>query len=155
MEEQKYDSQKDTQAHIDRVKQIMDGICKILLDRASTHDQSKLKEPEKQYFDIYTPQLKKLKYGTDEYKESLKNLQVALEHHYEVNRHHPEHFENGINDMTLIDILELFADWKAATERTDDGNIYNSIKVNKKRFELSDQLEKIFENTAKRFGWKK
>ena len=76
-------------------------------------------------------------------------MKPALEHHYAVNRHHPEHFTNGVNDMTLIDVVEMFADWKAASERTQNGNLLKSIELNAERFHLSDQLKEIFINTAK------
>jgi len=44
-------------------------------------------------------------------------MKPALEHHYALYRHHPEHFQNGIDDMNLIDLVEMFADWKASSER--------------------------------------
>ena len=49
----------------------------------------------------------------------------------------------------------MFFDWKAATERHDNGNIFKSIEINKKRFEMSDQLCDIFTNTATRLGYDK
>ena len=64
------------------------------------------------------------------------------------NRHHPEHHKNGIDDMTLPDILEMFADWKASSERQNSGNILKSIEHNSGRFNINPQLVKIFENTA-------
>ena len=45
----------------------------------------------------------------------------AIDHHYANNRHHPEHWPNGINDMTLMDLIEMLADWKAATARNKNG----------------------------------
>lgn len=62
---------------------------------------------------------------------------------------------SGINGMDLFDILEMFFDWKAATERHNDGNIYKSLEYNKGRFNLSDQLFNIYWNTAVRLGYKK
>ena len=63
----------------------------------SKADNSKLESPEKELFDEYTPKLKDCTYGSDEYKEFLKGLKVALDHHYANNSHHPEHYENGVN----------------------------------------------------------
>ena len=57
--------------------------------------------------------------------------------------------------MTLFDVIEMFMDWKAATERMDTGDIYKSIEFNKGRFAMSDQLCKIFENTAIELTWEK
>ena len=62
--------------------------------------------------------------------------------------HHPECHKNGINDMNLLDLIEMFCDWKAASERHNDGNIRKSIEINGKRFNMSDQLVKIFENSV-------
>ena len=108
-------------------------------------------EPAKSEFDRLTPILKELTYGSVEYKASLSELQVALKHHYENNSHHPEHYENGVHGMDLFDLIELFIDWKAATERTKGGDIYKSIKINKDRFNISNQICDIFLNTADRY----
>ena len=53
-----------------------------------------------------------------------------------------------VNDMNLLDIVEMLCDWKAASERHNDGNIRKSIEINANRFGLSPQLVKILENTA-------
>ena len=74
---------------------------------------------------------------------------VAIKEHVENNSHHPEHYENGINDFDLFDLFEMFFDWKASSERHDDGNIYKSIEINKDRFSMTEQLCQIFKNTAK------
>jgi hypothetical protein len=153
MSEEKYDSRKDTLEHKRRVAQLMIEFVKIITLRGIDHDNSKLEQPEKEYFDIHTPKLKKLTYGSAEYNESLKELQIALNHHYQNNSHHPEYYKNGIDGMNLFDIIELFADWKAATERHEDGSIAKSLEINKDRFKMSDQLLNIFKNTAKELGW--
>ncbi len=64
----------------------------------------------------------------------------------------PEDFRPGINGMDLFDVLEMFFDWKAAGER-HNGNIYDSIEKNKDRFQMSDQLVSIFQNTAKKLNY--
>jgi hypothetical protein len=53
--------------------------------------------------------------------------------------------------MTLIDLVEMLADWRAAGERNKDGNIRKSIAVNSSRFKLSPQLRTILENTAREY----
>lgn len=146
---QLYDSTKDTLDHIEKVINKMKVFVDKLYYRAIKHDQSKLHSPEKELFDKMTPILKGLEYGSDEYKKSLEELKPALEHHYKNNRHHPEYHEKGIDGMDLLDIVEMFCDWMAATERTKDGDIVKSIEINKKRFGMSDQLTSIFMNTLK------
>ncbi len=144
-----YDSNADTLQHIKRVSKYLTEASIELINRANKHDDSKLESPEKELFDEFTPKLKDATYGSDEYKEFLNGLKVALDHHYLNNSHHPEHYSNGIDGMDLFDIIELFCDWKAATERTKDGNIYKSIEYNQNRFNMSQQLVNIFNNTAK------
>lgn len=153
MKKKNYDSQADTLLHIKRVNQLLTEGASELIRRANVHDNSKLKSPEKELFDEYTPMLKKATYGSDEYKGFLKGLKVALDHHYANNSHHPEHYKNGVNGFDLFDLMEMFFDWKAATERMDSGNIYKSIDLNRERFEISDQICDIFINTAKKLNY--
>lgn len=148
-----YDSRPDTQVHILRVRELLYIAQNKLEARGFAHDLSKLQSPEKEVFDAVTPKLKALTYGSEEYKASLVEMGVALKHHYAANSHHPEHWPNGVDDMTLLDVLEMLCDWKAATERHADGSIEKSLTHNKGRFTISDQLASILKNTAKEFGW--
>lgn len=143
-----YDSEKDTKEHIAMVKMIMDNIIHDLIQRSLTHDNSKLATPEKEIFDEYTPKLKTSTYGSEEYQLFLRGMKVALDHHYKNNRHHPQHFENGIGGMTLIDIVEMLCDWLAATKRHADGDIMRSIELNQNRFGYGDEFKQILINTA-------
>jgi hypothetical protein len=149
----KYDSRADTYQHMQEVQANIFEVIKRLTGRAICRDASKLEDPEKELFDKWTPMLKELEYGSEEYKAALEKLGPALQHHYAKNSHHPEHYPNGIDDMTIMDIVEMFCDWKAATQRMHDGNIRKSLEINKERFEMSEQLYKIFENTVKELGW--
>ena len=77
----------------------------------------------------------------------------ALEHHYTVNDHHPEHFHNGIHDMDLVQLMEMLADWKAATLRHADGSLRKSIFENATRFGYDDQMTNLLLRTADNMGW--
>ena len=148
-----YDSTKDTQEHIEKVRKNLKDVLIDIAARSYDHDKSKLEEPEKSIFDEYTPKLRDTTYGSDEYKAYLVKMGVALEHHYENNTHHPEHYPNGINGMCLLDVIEMLADWKAATERHADGDILKSLEINKERFGISDQLYEILKNTVREMMW--
>jgi hypothetical protein len=148
-----YDSRPDNLAHSQRVGELMIQIAKEVLDRSTCHDRSKTLPPEVEVFDEFTPKLKNTTYGSDEYRGYLRAMGEGLKHHYAVNRHHPEHFADGVNDMTLADLVEMLADWKAATERHDDGSLARSLEIQRERFGLSDQLVRILGNTAEWFGW--
>lgn len=142
-----YDSKQDTLKHKKIVKELMTEVINELKKRANNHDNSKLHSPEKPIFDEYTPKLTNTTYGSNEYKQYLKEMQVALNHHYAHNRHHPEYFENGVQGMTLIDICEMLCDWKAATLRHTDGDVFKSVEINQERFGYGDELKQIFINT--------
>ncbi len=146
---EKYDSRPDTFRHIQEVQKQLNLIVKNLIDRGEKHDQSKLISPEVEIFDEFTPKLKDSEYGSDEYKNFLKDMTVGLEHHYKENMHHPEHWKNGIKDMSLIDLIEMLSDWISAVKRHSTGNIYKSIEINQKRFGYSDELKQILVNTVK------
>ena len=143
-------AREETLRHIKKVNQYLIFAAKELLDRATRHDDSKLLSPEVEVFDEFTEKLHGLSYGSPEYTATLEKIKPALEHHYAKNSHHSEHYPNGIDGMDLFDLTELLFDWKAATERHDDGNLIKSLEINKKRYNISDQLYSILRNTVDR-----
>ena len=162
-----YDSKEDTMKHIKLFQQHLARIFLEIGKRHDGHDASKLESPEKEIFDRMTPLLRGLTYGSDEYKSTMATMQEALDHHYAHNRHHPEHFRGtevkqngktvevwsaGMKGMTLVDLVEMFCDWCAATERHEDGDIGKSINHNMDRFGFGETLAHIMVNTAQEYG---
>lgn len=141
----------ETQKHIRLVGKLLHMIAIELLRRADAHDQSKLERPEVELFTAYTAKLATCTYGSPEYEAFRKEMGSALAHHYANNDHHPEHFKNGVDDMNLVQLIEMFCDWKASSTRHNDGNIRKSIEINANRFGMSPQLVRILENTAALF----
>lgn len=149
-----YDSKPDTEEHILQVALRLRQVVLNLEKRAVHHDETKLESPEKEVFDAVTPKLKGLKYGSEEYKASLREMKPALDHHYAHNSHHPEHYPNGTNGMSLLDLVEMLCDWGAAHQRHDPpGNFNASFAVNIERFQITPQLEEILRNTVREMGW--
>jgi hypothetical protein len=150
-----YDSTQDTQEHIAKVQARIQECISRLTIRAAHHDESKLQEPEKSAYDnlMRFKETHSMTYGSPEYAEGLKILGPALEHHYQNNSHHPQHTPEGIAGMSLLDVLEMLCDWAAAAERYKDGDLGESLKTNRTRFAISDQLFSILENTVKELGW--
>lgn len=144
-------SKLDTQAHQEVVKMYINRLVAMLSDRALYHDATKLMSPELEVFAEYTPKLKNTVFGTEEYQKQLDEMQVALKHHYANNRHHPEHFPDGIRGMNLIDLLEMVADWKASSLRQNTGNALVDIQKNQERFGYSDDIAQILKNTIELF----
>lgn len=147
------DSSVDTLKHIKRVNELLLIMVAEFLTRAANHDNSKLGDFEKPYFDTCATKLKQVEFGSPEYYKSLEDLKPALDHHYKNNSHHPQHYENGIDGMNLFDVFEMLLDWKAAGERHPDkadgsSKILESIRINKDRFGISDQLAQILINTV-------
>ena len=157
MENKELFFENETRKHQQEVSKGLIWFASKLLERAGEHDKSKLENPERDIFIEYTPKLKRVTYGSDKYKEYLKEMKVALNHHYLNNKHHPEFNDlNGfsfqtlndpIRSMDLLDIVEMIFDWYAATKRHADGCIGKSIDNNEKRFGINSQLSQLFRNT--------
>jgi hypothetical protein len=148
-----YDSTGATLRHARRVAELMGQAIKELFDRSISHDESKTHPPEVAVFDEFTPKLRYSTYGDPTYQGFLDAMKPALAHHYAINRHHPEHFPDGVAGMTLVDLIEMLADWRASTERHADGSLDRSLEIQRKRFGISDDLMRILWNTADHFGW--
>lgn len=141
----------ETLKHVNEVRTNIWNIIKELDHRAAVHDASKFEEPERSVFAANTPKLAKTEYGTPAYEELLKEVKVAIDHHYSKNTHHPEHWPKGVDDMDLLDCVEMLCDWVAAVKRNKNGNVHKSIDYNEERFSMSPQLAQIFRNTVNRY----
>lgn len=147
------DSTADTEEHIRKVRARLSVVIHELRVRGEQHDASKLEEPEKLGYDQLSAQLSTLVYGSAEYRAALEAGKPTIAHHYAYNTHHPEHYPDGIAGMSLLDVVEMLADWKAASERTKQGSIAASLAHNKERFGIDAQLAAILENTVRELGW--
>lgn len=148
-----YDSRPETWEHIATVQGLLFDAITELMRRQAEHDRSKLESPEREVFDEFTPKLRESTYGSDEYWTFLQGMDEGLAHHYAHNRHHPEYHSSGIRGMNLMDVVEMLADWKAATLRHRDGDLHRSIAQNAARFGYGEELGHILLNTAEDLGW--
>lgn len=149
LESEKILNNFETLKHINEVRKIIFAFVEQLEQRAKVHDASKFESPEVEIYARHYRNLKTLEFGSPEYEQNKKAIEPALKNHYSKNRHHPQHWPKGVNDMSLIDILEMLADWIASTRRTKNGNIRMSLQENGTRYKLTGQLEKILENTIR------
>lgn len=143
----------ETRKHILSVCENINKYIHDLLNRGINHDASKLNYNQASVFDKCIGRLHNAEYNSEEYKQLLKELQPALIHHYKLNDHHPEHFDNGIQDMNMLQLLEMLADWKASCSRVKDGDIIKSIEINQNRFNYSDDIKSLLINTVKYMNW--
>lgn len=196
-----YDSSDATNEHIQHVQRLIGDVVSNLSARAYVHDLSKLESPEKEIFDEFTPKLRGITFGSDEYKACMAKMRPAIDHHNAVNSHHPEHYrwrcgvcdrrcteaewevapqgpndsgqrycpdccrhgmiyeaylkaetDKGLHGMSLLDLVEMLCDWKAATLRHADGDILRSIDILQERFGYSNELRRILLNTVAELG---
>lgn len=143
------DSSADTLDHIGKVGVNLSRAITDLALRAAKHDASKLLPPEKAVYDRVRPLLDAAEYGSPDYHAATAQLGDAFVHHCEVNRHHPEHFGGqGVNGMTLMDVLEMVCDWQAASQRRPGVDVRDGLEHNFEKYEIGGQLADIIENTV-------
>lgn len=164
---------QETLGHIHAVQDWIDKAVDNLEVRSQRHDRSKLEEPERSGFQSLAATLDRgtTKYGSEEYWEAMRQHQPTINLHFSRNDHHPEYWAvadpgdeiaepfydkelaaNGyaIRRMSLLSLLEMLCDWRAAGDRMKGGaDIIHSITVNQERFGFSDELRHILVNTAR------
>jgi hypothetical protein len=105
--------------------------------RAGEHDLSKLGVGQFTEFIKINRIAREHKYGSPEYKASIDT--DVIERHFRCNSHHPEHHENGVNDMGLADFIEMILDWKAAAEVYGKTTMEEGLVIQTERFELDER----------------
>lgn len=143
------EARAEIESHIRRVRGVLNRVRALIHARARDHDSSKLEEPE---FSIFasTPRIKpdSIEYGSAEYLARLRQMAPAIEHHYAVNRHHPEHFgELSVRGMNLVDVIEMLADWLVQDEDYGTTDAATWLDANQVRFGFGDELKAILMNT--------
>lgn len=136
--------------HISRVRRHIDTFIQLLIRRAENHDKSKLEEPELSWWKEMDKE-PRYPYGSEEYKQKIKRWDKVFKHHYKYNRHHPEHYEYGVCEMTLIDIVEMMCDWLGYKDTT---TVTEALKVcddQMARYNISEELRQIIFNTLLRY----
>ena len=143
-----------TEKHIARVQELLNYAATVLQNRGIVHDASKFDPIEMeplQDMQNLVDREGQAPYGSDEYKRRTALLGPMLAHHYAHNSHHPEHYPNGVNGFDLFDLMEMFFDWKAASERGEESAM--SLTAACAKYNINPQLEEIMRNTAVRLGF--
>jgi hypothetical protein len=127
----------------------------------SRHHPEHFYEFSPAYEEELKEELELLKYMLDFDKdEDMDKLNFIKSHFYKTTfRRMISRFEkllnestSRINNMNLLDIIEMTADWVSSVKRHVDGNIYTSIEKNQERFGYSDQIKNILINTVDIIG---
>lgn len=149
----KFDFLNDTILHVSEVQENLEIIASELRKRGFAHDRTKFQELEFDGFVSTREKFKKANYGSPEYQECIELTKPAVDHHYKNNRHHTGFHKEGINDMSLIDIIEMIADWKAAARRSPDKKLEDTLDYAIKKYKIEPQLAKILINTLTTLKW--
>lgn len=124
--------------HRERVKDLCFEFAEALKERGLSHDLSKeTDEIEAKGFSV----IESAPYGTQAYVENLEKIKESVFRHYENNRHHPEHFKDGIRGMNLLDLVEMVMDWKSF------GDAETHFLTQVKRFNIGEDLASIIKNS--------
>lgn len=140
---------------IDHIRKVQTYLMQLVIElhsRALLHDSSKLMPLELDGYAGLSDAVRGLKYGTEEYRAAFEPFKPIIQHHYEANDHHPEHFQGGISEMNLLQLVEMIADWKAASTRNSK-TLAETLDASFKRFGIDDQLAAIIRNTVASLEW--
>ena len=144
------DTEEYIKGHISRVRKHMNTFVQLLLKRAINHDRSKLEEPELSWWKEMDKE-PRYPYGSEEYKQKIKRWDKVFKHHYKYNRHHPEHYEYGISEMTLVDIVEMMCDWLGYKDTIAISEALKVCDEQMKRYDIPDDIRQIIFNTLLRY----
>lgn len=130
--------------HRDYVRLALTRIAHALEDRAIEHDASKMLDDEFAGFARINAIARVNKFGSPEYKESMKQERATIDLHFSRNSHHPERPKllglaaeerRGLADdatywaayyagrMTFLDVIEMVCDWWGARRGYDDSRM--------------------------------
>jgi len=128
-------------------------VCRAILKRAIVHDMTKYSKDEAPLYEALFFELLTVEYGSKEYDALQGKLRPAKLHHFMHNSHHPEHWADGISDMSPLDQIEMLCDWAAAVRGHKDGSFITSFVLNlDKRYPVPTNTRKVLETNAREIG---
>ena len=144
------DTEEYIKGHISRVRKHINTFVQLLLKRAINHDKSKLEEPEISWWKEMDKE-PRYPYGSEEYNQKIKRWDKVFKHHYKYNRHHPEHYEYGVSEMTLVDIVEMMCDWLGYKDTIAISEALKVCDEQMRRYNIPDGIRQIIFNTLLRY----
>jgi hypothetical protein len=126
-------------------RELFEGVdIDVFWDLIKEHDDSKFSEEE---FEPYAQKW----YGDG---KETREYELAWEHHYMNNEHHPEYWDG--EDMPYIYILEMICDWGSFSIASGDMNELSDFYYNKAKADpeknLSDATQEIIEDILERIN---
>jgi hypothetical protein len=139
--------------HKAAVETKMKKLSREIRERGSRHDNSKLSDMERPHLEQQPTTIKVQKVCetddscTEEYDNALTAFHVGMIQHYKNNDHHIEHFQKGVYDMNLVQLLEYVCDVVARAEESNLP-ISDMIKMTSTIHENDPVLYEILMNTV-------
>lgn len=132
------------------VHDTMSHMARELTVRSRQHDRTMLGTPEREKFEDSYKITQKLEpiYDPDTFDCRIGLANGAYMDHFTANDHHPEHFNYGIIDMDLFQLMEFVADIMAYADTTDT-ELSVLLKNMKDWYHMSDQVYNLIINTIK------
>jgi hypothetical protein len=112
-----------------KTRKLILKVARDLMERAIYHDESSLSEEE---------------------NEKKVGLIEMYQHHWHCNRHHPEHYSDGVSAMTLVDVIEMLCDWVIEGHEKTNGLVcYNELDKRMHEYGINRDgiLYSLIENT--------
>ena len=136
-------------AHIKAVRESLGYVIRDLQHEADTHDDSKFTKEELEYYAGYEQLPEGLEYGSEAYKQALKDLNVGVgtpgfNLHASRNDHHPEYYDCPEQGVTLammgfLPIIKMVCDWHGAMKAYGNKQDWlESVEYNINRFDFND-----------------
>lgn len=123
--------------HIMTVQGLLRRVARQLLNRADDHDLSKLGPDELGGMIEIDGIADRYGLNSPEYMVAL--LGKAIKLHQSRHTHHPEYHPNGVEDMSIFDLIEMVCDWKTANKLRGHPEWEKSVDMLVKRLSLSPE----------------
>ncbi|BBB14854.1 uncharacterized protein RVIR1_03330 [Candidatus Rickettsiella viridis] len=132
-----------------------------LIERAKSHDVSKLVHPEAEWY-VYINCKDKEEYGVCLDSVKKEGIDCAIQHHWGFNKHHPEYYfikkdgqletdksiiQERLKNMSDADLVEMVSDWFAMSQEFNTNPVQffnNNVGLDKRWPFPPDKKEKIF-----------
>lgn len=117
-----------------------------LEERALLHDLSKFSLDEFEGMVSLNSIARGQRLDSPGYKDTLRSEAIKL--HWSRNSHHPEYHKDGIKDMSLLDLIEMVIDWRAASETYKRTSFGESLQIQKERFKMTEEQYRLIQLIA-------
>ena len=127
----------------------LEAVSRKLTERGLHHDMSKFSDDEFAGFARINRIAREHPYGSEEYKQSMKDEGEVIGLHYSRNSHHPEYHED-LSAMGFFDIVEMVCDWWSARHTYGKSQPWDkTLEIQKEGFAFTPEQWWLIEEVAR------